>query len=283
MTRNVIFIGCGKIATGAASLLQQSGIKVHGVRRDTSTLPSTMQKTSADVANPSSLGFLESTPADTLVYSIAANQFDEKSYIEAYLTGLANVIAAVNSDRIKRLIFVSSTAVYHQNDGSTVDEQSATDPTRFNGRIMLQAEQLALNTGIGSVLRFSGIYGPGRNRLIERVRTGKCSPDNITTYTNRIHSQDCSDVLAHLIVQASLPPVILGTDSKPAKSTDVESYIADQLNIKKQYADPSHKVKRIAGSKRCCNQLLLDMGYVFRYPSYKEGYKKLIDDYDSNL
>lgn len=283
MTSNVIFIGCGKIATGAAALLHQSGIEVHGVRRDTSTLPSTMQKTTADVANPSSLGFLESTPADTVVYSIAANQFDEKNYIEAYLTGLANVIAAVNFDRIKRLIFVSSTAVYHQNDCSIVDEQSATNPTRFNGKIMLEAERLALNTGIGSALRFSGIYGPGRNRLIERVRTGKCSPENITTYTNRIHSHDCSAVLAYLIVQTSLPPVILGTDSKPAKSTDVESYIADQLNIKKQYANPSHKVKRIAGSKQCCNHLLLDMGYEFRYPSYKEGYKKLLEDYDSSL
>ncbi len=287
MTRNVIFIGCGKVATGAASLLQQQGVDVHGVRRDISALPSSMQKTSADVSDPTSLNFLKSTTADTLVYSLAASEFNEKSYTAAYITGLQNVITACDFTHIKRLIFVSSTAVYHQNDGSVVDEQSATEPTRFNGKLMLEAEHLALSTGIGTALRFSGIYGPGRNRMIERVRTGNCTQEHSAAYTNRIHSEDCSAALVHLIMQTELPPLILGTDSKPARSTDVESFIAEKLGVEKQYVDPGSnlktKVRRIAGSKQCCNRLLLNTGFAFRYPSYKEGYQKLINDYGNSL
>lgn len=284
MTRNTIFIGCGKIAIGAARLLQRKSIGVHGVRRNTHHLPATMQRTAADVSKPASLGFLQNIKADTLVYSLAASSFDEDSYQAAYITGLQNVIDACNFKLVKRLIFVSSTAVYHQNDGSVVDESSATKPTRFNGKLMLEAEQLALESGIGTAVRFSGIYGPGRNRLIERVRQGNCTPEDSDTYTNRIHSQDCSAVLAHLILQKELPPVILGTDSLPAQSTEVESYIAKQLNAKKEYADSTSsdkpKVKRIAGSKQCNNRLLLDTGFEFSYPTYKEGYKALIENYE---
>ena len=79
-------------------------------------------------------------------------------------------------------------------------------------------------------------------------------------------------------MQPALPEIVLGTDSAPAKSSDVESYIAELLGIQKQYAAPSQKVRRIAGSKQCCNRLLLSSGFEFTYPDYKAGYKELIND-----
>lgn len=279
MANNILFIGCGKVATGAALLLRKLNIRLHGARRDIAGLPAFMSKTAADVCNPSSLAFLQSTEADTIVYSIAAGGFDEQSYTQAYVTGLQNTLRALNLSTVKRLIFVSSTAVYHQNDGSLVDEHSATNPKQFNGKIMLEAERIAMQTGMATAVRFSGIYGPGRNRLIERVLNGHCTPEQTVSYTNRIHSQDCSAALAHLIMQPQLPPVIIATDSMPATSIEVESYIASQLNIPKQYADATGKTTRIAGSKRCSNQLLLNTGFKFSYPNYQQGYKKLIKDY----
>jgi len=282
MAKSIIFIGCGKVATGAARMLSEQNIRLRGVRRDISSLPGFMKKSAADVCNPASMEFLKSTDADTIVYSIAATGFDEHSYTKAYVTGLQNTLRAMDMKAVKRLIFVSSTAVYHQNDDSLVDEHSATNPERFNGKIMLEAEQIAIETGIGTAVRFSGIYGPGRNRLIERVRNGNCTPENSVSFTNRIHSQDCSAVIAHLITQPKLPSVIVASDSKPATTTEVESFIATQLNIQKQYADTSEKTKRIAGSKRCCNRLLLDTGFKFKYPNYRQGYKELIRDYGNS-
>lgn len=260
-------------------MLKQADVVVHGVRRQTTDLPLFMQKTAADVRDPSSLEFLATSDADTVVYSLAAANFNHESYVEAYITGLQNTIAACEFKTVKRLIFVSSTSVYHQNDGSQVDENSPTEPTRFNGTIMLEAEKLAAATGIATSVRFSGIYGPGRNRLIERVRNGQCTHESNTVFTNRIHSDDCSAVLAHLIMQDSLPSILLGSDSQPAKSTEVEGYIADQLGIEKRYADTSAGTRRIAGSKRCCNRLLLDTGFKFNYPDYKAGYTNLLQLY----
>ena len=33
------------------------------------------------------------------------------------------------------------------------------------------------------------------------------------------------------------------------------------------------------GNKRCSNQRLLDSGFVFRYPTYRDGYKKVLAEY----
>ena len=277
MNKKVVFIGCGDIATRAALKLQSGGTEVLGVRRNTNDLPEELPAKSADVLNPSSLRFLRDTDATTIVYSLAAGSFDEESYLNAYVHGLHNTIEASDFTHVKRLIFISSTAVYHQNDGSLVDELSPTLPQRFNGKIMLQAEKLALATGAGTALRLSGIYGPGRLRLIDRVRNGQCSDEDSATWSNRIHSEDCAGVIAHLINQDTLPEVVLGSDSLPATSVEVETFIAKQLGIVKQYAAPAgNRPKRIAGSKRCNNQLLLSTGYHFIHPDYQSGYKELI-------
>ena len=277
MREKVVFIGCGDIATRTALKLQNSGTAVLGVRRQISNLPADLPATAADVLNPSSLEFLRNSDANTLVYSLAADSFNEESYLNAYVTGLNNTIQACDFGQIKRLIFISSTAVYHQNDGSQVDELSPTAPQRFNGKVMLEAEKLALATGVGTALRLSGIYGPGRLRLVDRVRNGHCSDERSATWSNRIHVEDCAGVIAHLVNQDTLPEVVLGSDSLPATSTDVETFIAEQLGIEKQYADPNSKrPKRIAGSKRCDNRMLLGTGYQFTHPDYRSGYKALI-------
>jgi len=143
---------------------------------------------------------------------------------------------------------------------------------------MLEAERLALQTNIATVLRYSGIYGPGRTRMIDRVRNGQCTPENTETYTNRIHVADCAGFLAHLVLHNSPPELVIGSDSNPATANDVESFIAQQLGIKKRYADANDKKpKRIAGSKRCSNALMLNSGYKLQHPDFRTGYQQLIE------
>jgi len=258
MVNSALFIGCGDIATRAALMLQPQSIEVLGVRRNISALDNTLPAVAADVLKPDTLNFLKDANADTVVYSLAASGFSEENYRAAYVDGLKNIIHAIDLTRVKRLVFVSSTSVYHQNDGSTVTETSKTLPKYFNGRIMLEAERLALQTNIATVLRYSGIYGPGRTRMIDRVRNGLCTPENTETYTNRIHVE-----------------LVIGSDSNPATANDVESFIAQQLGIKKRYADANNKKpKRIAGSKRCSNALMLNSGYKLQHPDFRTGYQQ---------
>lgn len=279
--KRVIFIGCGDIATRSAALLQAQKHTVLGVRRNTSLLPQWLASQSADVQLPETLEFLRNTNADTLVYILAASSFNEQAYKQAYINGLKNVVDAARpglaGSSIRSLLFVSSTAVYHQNGGELVNESTHTEPARFNGKVILQAEKLALSTGVATCVRFSGIYGPGRLRMIERVKNGQCTPDSNTSYTNRVHVEDCAKILMHLIQLEELPEIVLASDSEPANAADVESYIAATLGVEKRYRTQVSGSKRIAGSKRCSNQRLIELGYQFIHPDYRSGYRELIN------
>src|SRR5690606_24982960 len=107
---------------------------------------------------------------------------------------------AIRSSPVRRVLFASSTAVYGQDDGSWVDETSPTEPRRFTGRCLLEAEALLAGSGLGfSNVRFAGIYGPGRGRLLSQVLDGSAVFGSEPHITNRIHRDDCAGFLQHLI------------------------------------------------------------------------------------
>jgi len=167
--KKALIVGCGYVGTKLAKNLFQKKVAVIGVRRDTSSLPEELQSISHDVSTSSSLKIPEGV--DTVFYCVAPSEHSQRGYQQAYITGLENTLRACESAKISRFIFVSSTAVYHQNDGTWVDETSPTHPIEYNGKIMLQAESLVTSAKLKGVsVRFSGIYGPGRMHFINSVR-----------------------------------------------------------------------------------------------------------------
>jgi nucleoside-diphosphate-sugar epimerase len=283
---NIVIVGCGDVGIRCAKILTDAGHRVLGVRRNTAALPQWLVPVEADVLAPESLEFLNPDASnavniDVLIYSLAAASFDEQAYREAYVTGLKNTLNALGKRSLKRCFYVSSTGVYHQNESEWVDENSPTIPTRFNGQLVLEGEQLVRARNDGTCVRYSGIYGPGRLRMINRVAAGQATPAKPEVFTNRIHIEDCAGALAHLVMLAeteSLEPVYLASDSRPATSADVEACIAETLGLTFDSTEPVPGGKRIAGSKRCSNKRLLDSGYQFKYPDFRAGYRQVIDD-----
>ncbi|ANG61051.1 NAD(P)-dependent oxidoreductase [Marinobacterium aestuarii] len=273
--QQILIAGCGDVGSTLGLALTAAGHKVFGLRRTINQLPAGIQGIAGDLTNPASLG--GQLPAcNILVYCAAASNHDEPGYRAAYVEGLANVLAALPQPP-GLLLFTSSSGVYHQADGSTVDEQSPTEPDRFSGQIMLQAEQLALSCGIkASVVRFSGIYGPGRNHLINQVRSGLGAPALPEYYSNRIHRDDCAGVLQHLIglhLQGeTLAPIYLASDDTPATLHEVSQWLATALGV----TIHTTKALRRGGSKRCCNTLLRSTGYDFIYPDFRAGYRAML-------
>lgn len=275
--QQILIAGCGDVGSTLGLALQAQGHNVFGLRRTINQLPAGLQGIAGDLAEPASLrGKLP--PCDILVYCAAASQHDEAGYRSAYVEGLRNVLSALARPP-RLLLFTSSSSVYHQADGGWVDEQSPTEPGRFSGQVMLQAEALALNSGIAAtVVRFSGIYGPGRNHLINQVRSGLGAPALPEHYSNRIHRDDCAGVLHHLIslhLQGTpLAPVYLASDDAPATLHEVSQWLATALDV------PIHITKplRRGASKRCNNALLRASGYRFIYPDFRAGYTALLKE-----
>ena len=274
----VLIAGMGKLGTVLGRRLHRRGVHVAGIRRNAGLIPHGITPIGADLSRPGGLA-IPGGGWDAVACIVSAQAFNQEAYRLAYVESLKNLLAALDVSATGRIIFVSSSAVYGHDDGSWVDENSPTRPRHFNGTVMLEAERLALQTGIGTVVRFSGIYGPGRTRLLRQVRERTVAPSQPVVYGNRIHSADCIGVLDFLIDRAlrnlPLDDVYLASDCEPAPQAEVQRWLASRLGIDPQTLIEQPALRR-AGSKRLRNARLLNAGYRFVYPGYREGYRAVI-------
>lgn len=215
--------------------------------------------------------------AGAIVFTAAPDAHDESSYRETYLSGISNLIGKYRFQPQIRLIFTSSTSVYGQNDGSRVDEKSPALPSSFRGKVMLEAELLVAASPFRSTsVRLSGLYGPGRDRLIRSVRDKKAIVPSAPHFTNRIHRDDAAGIIQHLLALESPAPLYLASDDEPADKRDVLRWMAERLDVKLPVEVRRDQRSEAAGGKRCDNSRIKNEGYRFMYPSYREGYADLL-------
>ena len=263
----VLIAGCGDVGGELARRLLADGHAVYGLRRRTHLLPAGVQPVAGDVSDPVSLQSMP-TGIDLLCYTAAADARSAAAYRAAYVDGPRNVLRAVaRTSSPRRVLFASSTRVYPQSAGEWVDEESSTDGDDPFARLLLEGEAAVRESAApGVVVRLAGIYGPGRTRLIERVRAGDpCS----AAYTNRIHRDDCAGVLHHLLRLERPLPLYLAADSEPAKQCAVMGWMAERLGLP---APSGADAGDASLGKRCRNARLVASGYEFEYPSFREGY-----------
>ena len=280
--KQVLIVGCGDLGKRLAERLPATDYQVTGVRRNPPPNPaSPLHYCAADASDPQAWPHILSRAFDIIVITMTPSERSDEGYRRAYVDTCQHLLTSLKPQPYAAplLLFVSSTAVYGQNDGSWVDEQSPAEPRAFNGQRLLQAESLIRQSGYDHCLvRFSGIYGPGRNRLIEQVRQGRAVLSQ--HYTNRIHADDCAGVLAHLIdrhVQGSgIDPLYIASDNYPAPMAEVVNWLAMQLKVNKAIFAPHQTDQQ--GNKRCSNQRLIASGYQFRYADFRAGYSELLGD-----
>lgn len=276
----IAILGCGDIGTRLAKLLANDNTNVVGVRRSRMADTPSLRYIQADISDADALKKVLSTGFDIIIMTFTPSRYDDEGYRLGYVQPLQNLLQGLTGiPSPQLLLFVSSTGVYGQNDGSWVNENSATEPTNFSGKRLLEAEQLLRASPFQTVsVRFSGIYGPGRNRLINTAREKKWAETDQAQWTNRIHVDDCAGVLCHLIERLksedTLDTIYCASDSEPCSSWQVKQWLAFELGatdsvLPAVYEGPMH-------NKRCSNQRLLDSGYSLLYPSYQLGYRQVL-------
>jgi nucleoside-diphosphate-sugar epimerase len=280
----ILIAGCGYLGSALGARLLSESHTVWGLRRRAGALPPGLRAIEADLSIPSTLRELPGE-LDFVVYAVAPGGRDEPLYRAACVDGLENLLEALRAtgQHPSRLLFISSTAVYGQEKGEWVDEQSPTEPSHFSGRLLLEGEALALGGPFpGHVLRLGGIYGPRRAGLLDRVRSGRAvyraSPPR---YLNRIHLADCVGALCHLLSLPDPAPVTLGVDDDPADERTVLQWMAGSLGAPPPRAagpeEAEAEARRGRGNKRCKNARLKASGYRFLHPTFREGYRELIE------
>ena len=277
----VLIAGCGDVGSRLGVRLQAAGWTVHGLRRSVEQLPKAILPVAGDLTAAEAPAQWPTEPLDYVVYAAAATQHDEAGYRTAYVEGLQHVLAwlAQHQQKPRRLVFISSSGVYGQKNGEWVDETAATEPEGYSGKILLEAEQVAQASGLpATAVRLSGIYGPGREWLLNQVRQGYRVASEPPLYGNRIHADDAAALLAHLLSAdqqgVALESVYLGVDDEPAPLHNVVMWLREQLGV--TYWAEESAVRR-AGSKRCRNTRARELGWTPQYPSFREGYSAILN------
>jgi len=279
----VIIVGCGDLGSEVARQLTRLGIKTIGVRRGVESIrdKDTIQGLEiipADVTQPVTLVVLGAIRPEIIVYCVAAGGQSDAEYKSAYVDGLRNVLATQkNNTRLKHVFFASSTRVYGQETDSLLDESVPPIPADFGGQRLLEAERLMQTLSCnGTALRLSGIYGPGRLRMLNLAKTPGNWPRQ-NTWSNRIHRDDAAAFITFLIQQAlagaALQACYIVTDSRPVAQYEVLGWLAAQFHVNQP------KLIAVSGGKRLSNLALLATGFRLQYPDYQTGYQSLLSQF----
>ncbi|MDW8480044.1 MAG: SDR family oxidoreductase [Xanthomonadales bacterium] len=275
--RVALVAGCGELGSAVGLRLAALGAQVWGIRRRADLLSPPIRALAADLVSGRGLEALPER-ADWLLYCAAPLVRTPETYRETYLEGSARLLErlAARGLRPARAIFVSSSSVFGDHGGAWVDEDTPPRPEGFQGTTLLEAEQLWRNRLPGAVVvRPSGIYGPRRRWLIERLRepNAHCRRG---VYTNRIHIEDLADALVHLLSLPEVRPLYVISDDEPAPECEVMGWLAARLGLPPPPVDELGQ-RLPTGNKRLSNRRLKATGFRLRYPSFREGYGAMLD------
>jgi nucleoside-diphosphate-sugar epimerase len=272
----VVIAGCGDLGTEVGLRLAAAGHDIVGVRRSPERLPAPIVGVRGDLAT----GRIADLPVDTevVVYAAAAGERSEAAYLGTYVAGPGYVLDALAraGAHPQRFVFVSSTAVYGTADGSWVDEDTPAEPRTWSGRLLLDAEVAVLDRHPSpTVVRLSGIYGPGRTRLIDQVREGRAVVPVPPVHANRIHRDDAAAAIVHLLLTVAEPAACyLGSDRAPVERGEVLRWLAGELGVDPPATGPDARSR--GGDKRCRSDRLVASGFRFAFPTYREGYTAVL-------
>lgn len=277
MASRVLIVGYGDLGGAIAERLIPQDFAVTGVRYSQISTALGIELLQADVTNIASLEPLARLQPDILLYCVAANAQSDESYKAHYVDGLRNVLAVLAPlNTLQHVFFVSSTRVYGQQADELLNEETPAQPNDFGGLRLYEAESLLGEFDIpATVFRLSGIYGPGRTRLIQLAKSPSQWPTQ-NSWTNRIHRDDAAafivDCIAKVDKKQSVAALYVVTDSQPALQYEVLQWLAKQQGV-----DCSKlSVPNTVGGKRLSNQRILNTGFTLQYPNYQVGYRQLL-------
>ena len=230
----VLIIGCGYIGRRVSALAQAENSLVTGCVRS---------KQSAAQLDRSAINSLIVDLDRTAAKTAWAGGFDEVFYfapppaqgeqdprMQAFLQALDNRVPP------RRIVYISTSAVYGDCQGAWISESQPVNPATSRGQRRLHAEQqlvdwCGLHQSQWIILRVPGIYGPEKLPLA-RIREGTpVLREQDSPYTNRIHADDLAVVCVTAMRSTQTDTVYNVSDGHPSNMTDYFFKVADAAGL----------------------------------------------------
>ena len=272
---HILIAGLGDLGTGLAEQLMAGGHRISAIRRGTQA-PAGVELYSQDLTEGAAM--LPPDPVDLLVIIMTPSEYSEEGYLQAFVRAPLTLLEALGRQQpLPPVVFVSSSAVFGDLEG-VVDELTPPRPGRYNGKVLLAAEEEISTRSLSTVVRFTGIYGPGRYRQIDKAARLARGEESLPApqWTNRIHRDDCVGLLHSVVLGwlegREMPPLVIGTDAVGGRNLDVLKWLADQQGLTLAVPDDPAAGKQV-------RSLYIQQGhYALQYPGYQEGYAQVLAD-----
>jgi nucleoside-diphosphate-sugar epimerase len=279
-----LLIGCGYLGQRVGVLKSRGGEQVFGTVRSEARAAEIaaqgIEPVIADVLDRNSLRELPA--AERVFYCVGFDRSAGASMRAVYVDGLLNVLDSLGH-QVTRLVYASSTGVYGQTDGEWVDEATPPLPRTDSGKICLEAEEHLREwarsrdrTTSVVVLRFAGLYGPGRVVRRTLVERGDPIPGDPSKLLNLIHIEDAAAAAVAALSVSSPDPIYLVSDDRPVTRREYYSSVATLLGAPApRFVSPeagSLDDGRDATSKRVANhRMKARLGVELAYPDISTG------------
>jgi nucleoside-diphosphate-sugar epimerase len=196
-------MGCGWLGLPLAKSFITEGYSVYGTSTSKEKLtvlkkigihPFHISLSDTDIKGPIS-DFLDT--CETLIVNVPP-KLRGKGPKASYVGKMTLLLEHIKNSSVKQLIFVSSTSVYSDAQG-TVTEEITPEPSSESGKQLLQSEQLFIGDQKieSTIVRFGGLIGPDRHPVSMLSR--KESLKDGTAPVNLIHLNDCIRILVAIV------------------------------------------------------------------------------------
>jgi nucleoside-diphosphate-sugar epimerase len=291
----VLIIGAGYLGLPLGAELARRGHDVSALRRDKSATDRlralNLNPLSADITQPAQLADLP-RDFDWVVNCVASGGGGVEDYRRTYVQGMRNVIdwlvPGQREGGASRIVYTSSTSVYGQNDGSVVDERSPTEPLAATAGVLLEAEKELMTASQirnfpAMILRVAGIYGPGRGHWFQQFLRGEARIEGGgERFLNMIHRDDVIGCIIAALERGQGGEIYNAVDDEPVSQLTFFSWLAAALGKPIPTSvneNLNASRKRGITNKRVSNmKLKTELGYRFKYPTFREGYTAAIQE-----
>lgn len=291
---SLLIFGCGYLGRRVAARWLSAGHRVAAVTRSAETATE-LRRTDVepilwDIGSPGSAPSLP--PTDVVLWSVGFDRASACSRRDVWIDGLQRVLDRVtNVPAPPRLVYISSTSVYGDHSGESVDELSDCQPQTENGACCLEAEQLVRKSGEACcqrtvILRMAGLYGPNRllRRLDELRRAAPIAADP-DAWLNLVHVDDAAAIVTH-VARIPEPPQVLNVVSLvPVTRRTYYSTLAKLTNSPPPvfnesgtHINPVANLRRGAsGNRRVVSRYLSTFGIPTQFDDVEHGLRNSLD------
>lgn len=278
----MLIVGCGYIGRRVAQRLSGEKYRVTGCVRSATGAAALMDAGITALQADLDRGVPHSLPGgfeDVFYFAPPPRDGDTD-------TRMASFLQALDAGSVRRIVYISTSAVYGDCQGAWIDESQVTEPTTGRGRRRLDAEQQLTawcdRHGVQwTILRVPGIYGPGKLPLARLEKGLPVLREADAPYTNRIHGDDLAMICVAAMQADSCNTVYNVSDGHPSNMTDYFFRVADAAGVPRppvvtraeaEAVLSSGMLSFLADSRRMKNdRLLKELGVTLQYPDLEAG------------